>query len=115
MNCSDALTVLASKAVEYKGHTMCISEYHEMNESTERRKSLAVDEQSDHDSPSRDVNLIKAVKVSGITKDMKSDVLLMFFENFRRSGGGDIENMDFTPGSDTAVITFKDDKGIALC
>ena len=55
-----------------------------------------------------------AVEVSNIPSSMREDTLKMLFENTKRSGGGDIERIDFVPGSARAVITFQDSAGIYL-
>ncbi|XP_069139429.1 protein mono-ADP-ribosyltransferase PARP14-like isoform X2 [Argopecten irradians] len=44
------------------------------------------------------------IKVSGFSSQTTEDTLEMFFENKRKSGGGDIEEMDFQ--EDFAIITF---------
>ena len=50
----------------------------------------------------------KAVKVSGISSETSKDFLTIFFENRHRSGGGDIEHVEFDDNDGTAVITFEE-------
>ncbi len=51
----------------------------------------------------------RTVKVTGITDYLiKMELLEMFFENERRSGGGDIEMFDVHGVFGTAFITFRE-------
>jgi len=52
------------------------------------------------------------VEVSNIPSSYRRDTLTMLFENAKRSGGGEIEKIDFVPESGRALITFKDSTGI---
>jgi len=54
------------------------------------------------------------VEVSNIPGDFRQDTLLMLFENSKRSGGGEIDNVDYVERSGKALITFKDSAGICL-
>ena len=52
------------------------------------------------------------VKVSNIPSQLHNkDTLHMFFENARRSGGGDIRELNFDEESATALISFRDAHG----
>ena len=53
-----------------------------------------------------------AILVSGIKQTTDEEVLKLFFENRRRSGGGPVQNVDYRKSTGRAVITFYDDKGI---
>jgi len=58
------------------------------------------------------------VEVSNIPSNVRQETLTMLFENAKRSGGGDIEKIDFVQGSERALITFKDSAGtypMTLC
>ena len=48
----------------------------------------------------------KAVKVSGFSSQTSKDFLTIFFENRHRSGGGDIEHLEYDDSDGIAVITF---------
>ena len=48
----------------------------------------------------------RAIEVTGLGPKTTKDSIEMFFENTRRSGGGDVEHVDFTPGQGIAVVTF---------
>ncbi|KAL3863607.1 hypothetical protein ACJMK2_005358 [Sinanodonta woodiana] len=47
------------------------------------------------------------IRVRGIAKSISKDALEMFFENTRKSGGGDIENLEWERKKGEAFITFK--------
>ena len=49
----------------------------------------------------------RAIKVEGIPKDTSNEFLQLLFENRRKSGGGEIEQLDYDT-EDVAVIVFKD-------
>ncbi|KAI0210543.1 hypothetical protein LSAT2_004740 [Lamellibrachia satsuma] len=51
-----------------------------------------------------------AILVSGIKQTTDEEVLKLFFENRRRSGGGPVQNVDYRKSTGRAVITFYDDK-----
>ncbi|XP_021358914.1 uncharacterized protein LOC110453970 isoform X2 [Mizuhopecten yessoensis] len=48
------------------------------------------------------------IKVTEISPKTTEDTLTDFFENRKRTGGGEIDEMDFRKESATAIITFKD-------
>ncbi|XP_013403474.1 poly [ADP-ribose] polymerase 14 [Lingula anatina] len=48
------------------------------------------------------------VLVQGIGTDISKDHLEMYFESEKRSDGGPIEDLDYTPGTGKAIIHFKD-------
>ena len=50
----------------------------------------------------------KAIKVEGIPNDTSEEYLSMIFENRRRSGGGEIEQLDYDTEEHTAVIVFNE-------
>ena len=50
----------------------------------------------------------KAINVEGIPNDTSEDYLSMFFENRRRCGGGEIEQLDYDKEEHSAVIVFKE-------
>lgn len=52
-----------------------------------------------------------AVVVSNIAPETSEDVLSLFFENQRRSGGGSIEDLVMKEGGTKAVVTFSDVHG----
>lgn len=53
------------------------------------------------------------VKVEEIPTSISSDSLLYYFENRKRSGGGEIQNIDYK-GAGVAIITFTEDSGILI-
>ena len=50
--------------------------------------------------------------VSGFSSCTTEDTVRYYFENTRRSGGGDILEMNFYPEESAAEITFKEQKGL---
>ena len=48
--------------------------------------------------------------VSGLKSTTTKDTVLYYFENSRRSGGGEVLNVDFKEQGD-AVVTFQEVKG----
>ena len=48
----------------------------------------------------------RTIEVTGLASTTTKDSIVNFFENTRRSGGGEIENVDFTPNKGYAVVTF---------
>ena len=66
---------------------------------------------SDEDNAATEI--VDTVQVSNVpTSLMKRETLLMFFENVRRSGGGDIKELGLNESTARAVITFKDPQGV---
>ena len=51
------------------------------------------------------------VRISGISSQVSVDTLELFFENTKRSGGGDIESIEMVEADEAAVITFTDKTG----
>ncbi|XP_072025000.1 protein mono-ADP-ribosyltransferase PARP14-like [Amphiura filiformis] len=47
------------------------------------------------------------IVVQGITESIDEDFLMVYFENVKRSGGGEIENVEMNPSKNSATITFK--------
>jgi len=52
-----------------------------------------------------------AVIISNIPQSLSKDYLTMFLENTRRSGGGEITDMQFDQNSSTATVTFASPQG----
>ena len=50
----------------------------------------------------------KAIRVSGLSSDTKKDYLSLIFESERRTGGGEIVDLEYDVEDGIAVITFKD-------
>ena len=48
----------------------------------------------------------RVIEVHGLAATSTNDSILMFFENTRRSGGGEVEHVDYTPEKGIAVVTF---------
>ena len=48
----------------------------------------------------------RVIVVHGLAAATTKDSIRMFFENTRRSGGGKVEHVDYTPEQGIAVVTF---------
>lgn len=55
-----------------------------------------------------------SVKVRGLDKNINETMLTLYFENERRSGGGELKKVNFNPKVGRAVLTFKHADGKAL-
>ena len=51
------------------------------------------------------------IVVCGLDPSIDEDILSMYFENNRKSGGGDVENVQIDPSGNSATVTFKDSSG----
>ena len=52
----------------------------------------------------------RAIRVTELSQKTGHDMISLFFENHRMSGGGTFDELLHDPGSGTAVITFDDPK-----
>jgi len=55
----------------------------------------------------------RTVEVSGLTKDVSKDILLLYFENETRSGGGTVEDIQIFDDN-AAYVTFESSEGTML-
>ena len=53
----------------------------------------------------------RTIIVEGVTKSTNKDLLIMSFESKRSTGGGEIEELEYQPESETATITFQSEDG----
>ena len=51
------------------------------------------------------------IKVTGLTGACDEDLLVMFFENKKRSGGGEVKKLEMMRSLGEALITFVDPQG----
>ena len=51
------------------------------------------------------------MEVSNLAADTSSDLLTFFFENKRRTGGGEIENLELVAEEAIAFITYVSEAG----
>ena len=74
------------------------------------KKKLTVsvyEEQSEE--PSEDFSC--TVQVSGGSVVLDKDMMELYFENSKKSGGGKITNIEVMEGAGMTLITFEDQKG----
>lgn len=55
-----------------------------------------------------------AIKVTEIPTETTKEELFFFFENPEKSGGGDVEKVEYDRSTKTAVIWFKENSGMTL-
>ena len=48
----------------------------------------------------------RTIEVTGFSATTTKDSITMFFENTRRTGGGEVEHIDFAPDQGKAIVTF---------
>ena len=56
-------------------------------------------------------NTSKTIQITGLTAQSTEDSIRNYFENERRSGGGEVEAVTFQPDENVALVTFKDIEG----
>lgn len=56
-------------------------------------------------------DVFSSIEVSSLPIDITDDFITDFFENSRRSGGGEVEDVSYDEKTNTAIITFKDPAG----
>ena len=58
--------------------------------------------------PNRKDENTKTIEVAGLPRTTTKDSILNYFENKRRSGGGEVENVNLKHEAGVAFVTFKD-------
>ena len=77
--------------------------------SKKTKKSKDMDDEPEPEPP-------KIIKVKGVDKSASRDTLEFYFENSRRSGGGEIEAVKSDDEDDDVIyITFKSSEGDKCC
>ena len=99
---SVAARMLEKKTVEFKNETLLISE---PCESSETQATPPV-----NSAPSRSCS--QSIKVTNVEPTLSKEMLTMYFENSKRSHGGDIKDFQLLPEKKKAFITFKDPAGM---
>ena len=56
-------------------------------------------------------NTCKTIQITGLTTQSTEDSIRNYFENERRSGGGEVEVVIFRPEENVAFVIFKDVEG----
>ena len=54
--------------------------------------------------------ICSSVLVTGLSKKTTGETIQLYFEH-KRSGGGDVDRLEYEEGSQTAVVYFKEPKG----
>ena len=58
-----------------------------------------------------DEEMGKTIKVAGLAANTTEDSVLNYFENKRRSGGGEVETVELRSDTGVAFVTFNDVDG----
>ena len=53
----------------------------------------------------------RIVEVTGLASVTTEDAICNYFENTRRSGGGEVESVEMKPELNMAIVTFKEAEG----
>lgn len=61
----------------------------------------------------REMAVSRSLMISGLDPKTSQELLHMYFENYRISGGGPIEHINHEPNRGMAVITFENASGKA--
>ena len=61
-----------------------------------------------------DVREGTTIEVHGLDPSTTGEAIQMFFENERRSGGGDVDNVQLDPDSNVVYVTFHSRDGGCL-
>lgn len=56
-------------------------------------------------------DVTSCIKVSSLPPKSNKEIITDFFENSKRSGGGDVEIVAYDETKNTAIITFQDPAG----
>ncbi|CAC5424291.1 Protein mono-ADP-ribosyltransferase PARP15 [Mytilus coruscus] len=71
-----------------------------------------IDEEKMEDEPAKaSTNMLKVTK---LPSDTTEDGLQFFFENTRKFGGGDVEDVEYDEDTKTAIITFEEDEAVDI-
>ena len=109
----DAAGVVESKSHVLDNHQIDVSRLEEECPSSTEDEDKFGNKEKSGKGPDPEIN-IKCV-VSGFSSCTTEDTVRYYFQNARRSGGGDILEMHFYPEQSAAEITFKDPKGLYDC
>ena len=58
--------------------------------------------------------MVIEIEVSGFSSAVHEDILKMYFESTKMSGGGKIQNFQMDRAANTAIMTFADQSGLYL-
>lgn len=57
-------------------------------------------------------NKVSAILVTHLPTNVTDEQLELFFENSKKSGGGEVERVDYDRDTKSAVVWFKDAEGL---
>ena len=105
----DAADAQMRREVQFENHTLQIQRcpVDTVSRTEESCKSSAAKSTT----AARDeCHVVDTIKVSGLEEDESQDLIQLFFENKRRSGGGDISNV-YPLEDGEVIISFKNPAG----
>lgn len=96
-----------------------VLEKHKTSPFTLNKQKVEVEEyrpglDEDKSSFEKGENEVGAIKISNIPPETTETELVLFFENRKRSGGDDVENVNYDRSTHTAIIWFKEEDGMTL-
>ena len=90
----------------------------ETNENSDSQGEMAMSPESgifaEESSFNEEDMLSCGIQVAGVGKDTSKDTVKMFFQNERKSGGGEVEDIWYDDSSGTYAVTFSQGTGKLL-
>lgn len=108
--------MLAKQPLEYGDATLLVKRCQQTPEGIDfKQRSVTIPDQeaatfNTVTTPSDDDG-VPLLEVIGISAGTTRRVVELFFENAKKSGGGDIKQLDYREGNDRAVIMFQKKEG----
>ena len=105
-------SLLRQEVIDFKGHTMFVSS-HQSNSMPSNDESYQSYQQTSLPAQAslQGSLMSDTIKVNNIPRAASKDMVILYFENSRKSGGGDLELIQWKPEKGKAVFRFKDSKG----
>ena len=72
------------------------------------------EDETDEDETDEEQGLPATLKILGFKPSTHEDVIQMYFESTKNSGGGEIQQFQMSKSRDSVLITFTDPSGILL-
>ncbi|XP_052088539.1 protein mono-ADP-ribosyltransferase PARP14-like isoform X3 [Mytilus californianus] len=95
-------------------HSSSLSEtvQNENDVQSDGEENIPVDEDKMEDEPAQTTT--NMLKVTKLPLDTTEDGLRFFFENTRKYGGGDVDDVEYDEDTRTAIITFEEDEAVDI-
>ncbi|XP_061194345.1 protein mono-ADP-ribosyltransferase PARP14-like [Saccostrea echinata] len=69
--------------------------------------------QEDSDGISEGLNEKRTIKVTKLPTGISEEQIALFFENYKKSGGGEVEKVEYDENTNTAIVWFEDAQVVA--